>query len=947
MKNRILFIFLFVSLFPAILSAQVAVTGKITGVVTDSSGSAVPNATVTVKSTALMAPRTTNSGSDGGYLFDLLPPGAYEVTVSAAGFKTSDETGIGINAGFTATVNAKLQVGEVTQTIQVEGEPVVDVQNVQASTTFDQNLLQDIPSGRDPWSTVAQVPGATISTVDVGGNQSYQQSTMQVHGSTPGEQVFSFNGLDLNWPGANGGYTQFYTDHDSFDEFQVVSDNAPASVAIGGVYMNMVTKSGSNQWHGQAAAYYASAGFEAGAKSPIFNGKPVPAASPIYHDRDTTVGAGGPLWKDRLWIFGSYRRYDLGEDVLSIQTPTGAPGVDIDHQTNTALRLDWQANTKNKISLIWLYNEQNRFNRRDTSFQFVSPEASWLQIEPAYILEGLWTTQITNNLLADVRFGWNKEVFPLSYAPGTPATAINTTDVTLSTETGAAPFAFVNPSWVRKFSASASYYKGGWGGTHNLKAGFEIGSALNPYLYTMNQGIQEQFNNTVPIDVLVYNAPLTVKTYMNDASLFVQDAWTIKRRLTLNLGVRYDRFTTHFPAQSIAQSPFWPSVFPAQQFAASGNIADWNNVSPRLGAAWDLGGHGTQVVRASYGRYYLMEGTQLGEAVNPVGLSFVEYNWNGAVNANGVPTGFLSTTPIAKSGGSFTHIDPHLSRPYSDEVSASYEREMWHDLRVGVAYYFRHKGNLIGQLNTLVPASDYTAITTLGGQPILNGLTGKPLTLFNQTANIGQTNNLVTNIPQLDANRYDGLEFSATKRLSRNFMLLAGFTIQSQKGVFGNGSADEALSDNFNDPNLNINRANNVLNMDSTYVFKVDATYDLPWKFTSSVNFQHYTGFPIRPTETFSNSAELGQGSETIALLPAGQVRYPSVNLLNIRIAREFLIRDRFRIEPILDLFNITNAQTVVSENTAFPQPGQTSAYLQPSNTVNPFLARIGLKVSF
>jgi hypothetical protein len=113
------------------------------------------------------------------------------------------------------------------------------------------------------------------------------------------------------------------------------------------------------------------------------------------------------------------------------------------------------------------------------------------------------------------------------------------------------------------------------------------------------------------------------------------------------------------------------------------------------------------------------------------------------------------------------------------------------------------------------------------------------------------------------------------------------------------------------------------------------------------VNFQHYTGFPIRPTETFSNSAELGQGSETIALLPAGQVRYPSVNLLNIRIAREFLIRDRFRIEPILDLFNITNAQTVVSENTAFPQPGQTSAYLQPSNTVNPFLARIGLKVSF
>jgi len=100
------------------------------------------------------------------------------------------------------------------------------------------------------------MPGSTLSTFDVAGNNSYQQSTMQVHGSTPAEQIYSYNGLDLNWPGANGGYTQFYTNHDSFDEFQVVADNAPASVPIGGVYMNMVTKSGSNQLHGQAVFYY-------------------------------------------------------------------------------------------------------------------------------------------------------------------------------------------------------------------------------------------------------------------------------------------------------------------------------------------------------------------------------------------------------------------------------------------------------------------------------------------------------------------------------------------------------------------------------------------------------------------------------------------------------------------------------------------------------------------
>src|SRR5438067_6104060 len=275
------FVTLMVGLMPSLALAQVATTGKIAGVVTDSSGAAVPSATVTVKSTALMAERTTTTGADGAYLFDLLPPGTYEVTVTSKGFKGFSETGVVLTAGFTATINAKLQVGEVTDVVRVEGEPVVDLQNNQTSTTFDQNLLQDIPSGRDPWSTVAQMPGATLGTFDVAGDNSYQQSTMQVHGSTPAEQIYSFNGLDLNWPGANGGYTQFYTNHDSYDEFQVVADNAPASVPIGGVYMNMVTKSGSNEWHGQAAIYYLTSKLQAGVRAPIYNGNPVVSGSPF------------------------------------------------------------------------------------------------------------------------------------------------------------------------------------------------------------------------------------------------------------------------------------------------------------------------------------------------------------------------------------------------------------------------------------------------------------------------------------------------------------------------------------------------------------------------------------------------------------------------------------------------------------------------------------------
>src|SRR5690242_18735126 len=262
--------------------------------------------------------QVATTGPDGAYLFDLLPPGTYEVTVTSKGFKGFNETGVVPTAGFTATVNAKLQVGEVTDVVRVEGENVIDLQNVQTSTTFDQSLLQDIPSGRDPWSTVAQMPGVTSSTFDVAGNNSYQQSAMQVHGSTQAEQIYSYNGLDLNWPGANGGYTQFYTNHDSFDEFQVVADNAPASVPIGGVYMNMVTKSGSNELHGQAAAYYLTAATQAGVKQPLFQGSLVPTGSPFNMTRDTSARLGGPILRDKWWLYGDYRRYDLNQRILAV-----------------------------------------------------------------------------------------------------------------------------------------------------------------------------------------------------------------------------------------------------------------------------------------------------------------------------------------------------------------------------------------------------------------------------------------------------------------------------------------------------------------------------------------------------------------------------------------------------------------------------------------------------
>jgi len=262
--------------------------------------------------------------------------------------------------------------------------------------------------------------------------------------------------------------------------------------------------------------------------------------------------------------------------------------------------------------------------------------------------------------------------------------------------------------------------------------------------------------------------------------------------------------------------------------------------------------------------------------------------------------------------------------------------------------------------NAAVSLSDYVPITTLNGSPIINPISNQPMTLYSfQPANTtlyGQFSNYVTNFSQLDNNSYNAVEFTAVKRLSNKWQVLAGFTIQRQKGTFGRGFSDEATADNFTDPNNNINRNNNYLNLDSTYVFKVDSTYELPWKFATSVNFQHYTGFPIQPTATFSvpdgnitpTHPDPDNFSENVILQPAGIQRLPSVNQLNLRFSREFVFNERWHLIPTVDLFNLTNSQTVISEVTQYtigaPNGG---SFLKPSLAINPFVTRFGLRFTF
>jgi hypothetical protein len=513
-------------------------TGSITGNVTDASGAVLPGATVTLTGEKLIGGAATQvTDSTGAYRFDRLPPGAYVVKFELQGFRGFTRDDIRVNAAFVATVNAKLEVGSVSESITVTGEsPTIDTKSNVQQTVLTQDVLEGVPSGRDPWSVAKLVAGLAVSTYDVGGTQSYQQSSFSAHGSSTADVSFNIDGATVNWPGGGGGSTMLYYDQGMFEEMNYMTSAIPAEVMAGGVSINMVTKDAGNIWKGDSRYSYSTGCLTSTEPTPgclesdnyapgIANGT-LPKTflgNPTKTTYDFNLAGGGALVKDRLWVNGSYRRWVV-DKLVSAKNIDGTQAIDDNTLRNYSGKVVFSIDSNQKLMGSYNWNNKIRGHRRDGALN--APDvASLVQHNPASSTQAKYTG-IRNKLVFESSFSVMDGTTSYLYQPDTPAGAVRKEDATAGFADFAAQRHEENPNSRIQFDNTVSIARSGWGGSHFFKGGVQFARLYfddsNEYLgdmyllYTAGRATQ----------VREFNSPSDAKNIDKILGLFVQEQWT-------------------------------------------------------------------------------------------------------------------------------------------------------------------------------------------------------------------------------------------------------------------------------------------------------------------------------------------------------------------------------------------------------------------------------------
>jgi hypothetical protein len=1038
-------------LLPGVVFAQ----ASIAGVVRDASSAVLPGVTVEAASPALIEKvRTVVTDGGGQYRITDLPPGAYVVTFSLTGFTTVKREGLNVSGSGVIPVNADMRVGALQETITVTGEsPLVDTQTTRRETVIKSDTLNTLPATRGYGSVIATVPALSIGGV-AGAGATTAPTTPDMmfftaHGGDSGEGRILTNGLTLAAPFGGGGTSTLTYDTANTEEMQVLISGGLGEAETGGPSINMVPKSGGNSFHG--SAFYSTSGDWAASNNVDDALKAVGIAQPptLRKNWDGSGSLGGPIKKDRLWFYGSIRNWgtaNVVDGIVANQFAGDASHWDyapdrsleprnVDGRSIYLLRLTGQVTQRNRVTFYQEHQQRCSGSALGSSGdacrsagdgwvglgrQFGantgSPE-SWPGYHnfPYNVTQATWSAPLNNRILFDAgfsrfhygfaRFGMAPPDGITNLIPVTEQTAIyGRPNLTYRAVYDPLDFAWNdNNATPYNWRAAVSYvtgahnFKAGYQGAYDIShAGRQANSTQMRYVFSSSINPATGAVNLNPISVGYYLAPRWDQHDRTETTAFyAQDQWTLGR-MTLQGAVRYDRAWSWAPADgngTTQTSQFNPNPI---TFDRTVEVSGYNDITPRLGFAYDVFGNGKTAIKVNLGKYVQAATADAVYAANNPAARIVKSittrGWTDGNHNFVVDCDLLNTAAqnnlatggdqcAAVTGGNLnfgnanpntTVIDPAIlggwgARPYDWQFGASVQHEVLPRVSVEAAYNRRWWGNFFVTDNTLTTAADYDTYTL--NVPQHDHLEGAGTTAtyvaITPAAAARGAQNLQTSAENYgDYTAYwQGVDFNVNARMNNGVTLQAGTS--SGHGVRNDCEVTAKLpemlgADRVDACDVNEKWATSFRGLASYTVPKIDVLVSASMRslVTAPGVGVATNGAFLQATYVVSNTTiqqalgrlpagALATGTTNVNLLTPGQLyTLARINLVDMRFAKIVRFGGR-RLDVGIDLYNLFNSNVTTAYQQTYEERTNGASWLPPTGIAAPRLARFHVTLNF
>jgi len=920
---------------PSFVAAQGSQAAGIIGQIKDSTGAVLPGVSVTATSPALQMPQVSAvTDGQGEFRLSPLPVGVYTVIFELSGFQTVRREGIRLDVGFTARLDQQLSLGAVSETLTVSGSsPLIDTTSATTATQKTHEELEALPTSRDGLkSFLAQVPGVTTN-LEVGSSSLTSTVQFKVYGQQ-GSSWQMLDGILMSAPWGDGNFGS-HVDFGSIDGSRVETVGASAEMPRRGMLVDTVLKSGGNQFHGSYVYYGSTHQLESNNLDDELRAKGVKAVAKLHNLMDVSGNLGGRIVPNKLWFYGALRHQGFDRDTGDAFYPDGKPVTVQTDMPYHVGKLSYQMTPSQRISALYHYAAEQLIRGANA---FTPVESQEIVDVPATVRGANYQATLGRSVVLDIDFGEHRHFATYQgMAPGKVAT----TDI--ATQLVSGDRVSDGRRWLnmrRHVKGTASVYKSDlFFGDHNFKTGVDylFSRVSDERLSRRSGNYQLVFNNGVPFQINTYNYPVKPKNDGQYLGAYIQDSWTIARRMTIAAGLRFAHDNAYAPEQCRDATDFQAAVCYSEI-----QMKIWNSVAPRIHASWDIAGDGHTVLKGGYGRFdHLREISPELTATNRLNATTTTWDWHDLNNNRAYDAGEVNLDPNGldfRSISGVTDAVPNANelQPKEDEWVVSLERQVVGNWAVRGSGIYTKNFNIERLVETSRPFSAYSiAITNPDPGPdnIRNTADdpGRTITYYEYASALSArqfAGTMLVNDPRADTT-YKTFEIALARRLANGWQLQTSFTGTLVDVPFGTGG--QALN-----PNTEINTA--LHNWERQ--FKVSGSYVLPFNVLLSANYLYNRGAPQARQVLFTG----GQVIRSIVLNvePLGSLRLPSTNLLDLRFGKRVSLGGSRTLELKADMFNLMNLNPVTGRNL---RSGTT--YLLPSAVLLPRIIQLGSTFSF